>query len=188
MSNFSFESMRIAGVVLISPQRHGDHRGYLMETYEREALRDAGILADFVQDNQSFSTRRGTVRGLHYQAEPAAQAKLVRVLTGAVYDVAVDLRIDSPTYGQWCGAELTAEDGRALFVPRGFAHGFCTLVDDTAVAYKLDAAYAKAHERGIAWNDAALAIDWPVGEHEAILSDRDRALPELAEAMALARE
>jgi len=188
MSNFSFAPMRIADVVLIASQRYVDHRGYLTENYEREAFRDAGILSDFVQDNQSFSTRRGTVRGLHYQLEPAAQAKLVRVLTGAVFDVAVDLRRNSATYGQWCGAELTANDGRALFVPRGFAHGFCTLVDETAVAYKLDAAYAKARERGVAWNDPTLAIDWPVGEHEAILSDRDRALPELAEAMAMARD
>lgn len=180
--------MKIPDVVLIASKRYSDHRGYLMETYEREAFRDAGILSDFVQDNQSFSSRRGTIRGLHFQFEPAAQAKLVRVLSGAILDVAVDIRRDSATYGQWCGAELTAHDGRALLVPRGFAHGFCTLVDDTVVAYKMDAACAKAQEGGIAWNDPALAIGWPVGEHEAILSGRDRALPELAEAMTMVRE
>jgi len=186
MSNFSFVPLRIADVVLITPKFHSDDRGHLLETYERKAFRNSGISADFVQDNQSFSRRRGTVRGLHYQSEPMAQAKLVRVLTGAIYDVAVDLRRGSPTFGQWCGAELSARDGKMLLVPRGFAHGFCTLADNTVVAYKLDAAYSKRHEGGIVWNDRVLAIDWPVEERAAILSDRDRDLPDFGDAMVAA--
>jgi dTDP-4-dehydrorhamnose 3,5-epimerase len=186
MSNFSFEPMAIADVVLITPRRYEDHRGHLAETYEREAFRSAGISAVFVQDNESQSRRRGTVRGLHFQREPMAQAKLVRVLRGAIFDVAVDLRPNSPSFGRWCGAELTADNGRAMFVPRGFAHGFCTLADDTMVVYKVDAGYSRAHEGGIRWNDPAIGIDWPIGAGEAILSDRDRGLPELGAAVAAA--
>ena len=177
MSNFSFEPTKISEVLLVTARRHGDHRGDFMETYERQAFRRAGILAEFMQDNQSMSRQRGTVRGLHFQVGPAAQAKLVRVLHGAVFDVAVDLRQGSPTYGVWCGAELSADDGCMMFVPRGFAHGFCTLADDTVVAYKVDAPYSKSHEGGIAWNDATIGIDWPVDESTAYLSERDRSLP-----------
>jgi dTDP-4-dehydrorhamnose 3,5-epimerase len=177
MSNFTFEPTNIAEVLLVTARRHGDDRGDFMETYEREAFRQGGILAEFMQDNQSMSKRRGTIRGLHFQAGPAAQAKFVRVMQGAIFDVAVDLRQDSQTYGHWCGAELSSDNGCALFVPRGFAHGFCTLADDTIVAYKVDAPYSKAHEGGIAWNDATIGIDWPVDDSAAILSERDRALP-----------
>jgi dTDP-4-dehydrorhamnose 3,5-epimerase len=186
MSNFSFQPMTIADVVLITPRRHQDHRGHLAETYEQEAFRSAGISAVFVQDNESYSRRRGTVRGLHFQREPTAQAKLVRVTRGAIFDVAVDLRPNSPTFGRWCAAELSSDNGRAMFVPRGFAHGFCTLADDTLVAYKVDAAYARAAEGGIIWNDPAIGIDWPIGAAEAILSDRDRGLPELGAAVGAA--
>lgn len=177
MPNFVFEPMTIADVILVVPRRHGDDRGYLMETYELAAFQTAGIDAVFVQDNQSLSRRRGTVRGLHFQAGLAAQAKLIRVVRGAVLDVAVDLRPDSPTFGRWCGAELSADDGRQMFVPRRFAHGFCTLADDTIVAYKVDAPYSPAHEAGIVWNDPAIAVAWPVDDRAAILSERDRALP-----------
>jgi len=177
MSKFSFEPTNIADVWLVTAQRHSDPRGEFMETYERDAFRSAGIVADFVQDNQSMSTRRGTIRGLHFQTDPAAQAKLVRVLQGEIFDVAVDLRDDSPTYGHWCGAELSADNGRALFVPRGFAHGFCTRADDTIVAYKVDAPYSKGHEGGIVWNDVTISVDWPVNDRDVLLSERDRALP-----------
>jgi dTDP-4-dehydrorhamnose 3,5-epimerase len=183
MSNFSFQPMAIAGVVLITPRRYEDHRGYLAETHGQEAFRAAGISATFVQDNESYSRRRGTVRGLHFQRDPMAQAKLVRAIRGAIFDVAVDLRPSSPSFGRWCAAELSSDNGRAMFVPRGFAHGFCTLADDTLVAYKVDAAYARAAEGGICWNDPAIGIDWPVGTAEAILSDRDRALPRIDAAL-----
>jgi dTDP-4-dehydrorhamnose 3,5-epimerase len=188
MSNFSFQPMAIADVFLIAPRRYEDHRGYLAETYEREAFRSAGISATFVQDNESYSRRRGTVRGLHFQRGAAAQAKLVRVIRGAIFDVAVDLRPKSPGFGRWCAAELSSDNGRAMFVPRGFAHGFCTLAEDTVVAYKVDAAYARAAEGGIRWNDPAIGIDWPVGAAEAILSDRDRGLPEFDAAAMAARD
>jgi dTDP-4-dehydrorhamnose 3,5-epimerase len=183
MSNFSFQPMAIADVVLITSRRYEDHRGYLSETHGQEAFRAAGISATFVQDNESYSRRRGTIRGLHFQREPMAQAKLVRVIRGAIFDVAVDLRPNSPGFGRWCAAELSSDNARAMLVPRGFAHGFCTLADDTLVAYKVDAAYAKAAEGGIRWNDPAIGIDWPILAGEAILSDRDRDLPELVAAM-----
>jgi dTDP-4-dehydrorhamnose 3,5-epimerase len=188
MSNFSFQPMAIADVVLITSRRYEDHRGHLSETYGQEAFRAAGISAAFVQDNESYSRRRGTVRGLHFQRDPMAQAKLVRVVRGAIFDVAVDLRPKSPGFGRWCAAELSSDNGRAMFVPRGFAHGFCALADDTLVAYKVDAAYAKGAEGGIIWNDPTIGIDWPVGTADAILSDRDRSLPEFGAAVAVARD
>ncbi len=141
-------------------------------------MADAGVDADFVQDNQAFNARRGTVRGLHFQAAPHPQAKLVRVLKGAIFDVAVDVRQGSPTYGQWAGATLTAEGGEQLFVPRGFAHGYCTLTDDTELFYKVDGLYAPQTEGGLIWNDPDLGIAWPI-EGEAILSEKDKVLPRL---------
>ena len=141
-------------------------------------MAEAGVEADFVQDNQAFSARRGTVRGLHFQTAPHPQAKLVRVLRGAIFDVAVDIRPGSPTFGRWAGAELTAEGGEQLFVPRGFAHGYCTLTDDTELFYKVDGLYAPQTEGGVLWNDPDLGIDWPI-TGEAVLSDRDRTLPRL---------
>lgn len=134
--------------------------------------------AVFVQDNQSGTAKRGAVRGLHFQAPPHAQAKLVRVLKGAIYDVAVDIRRGSPSYGRWCASELSAAGGEQIYVPRGFAHAFCTLEDDTHVAYKADACYAPGSEGGVRWDDPGLAIDWPVEPGEAILSDRDLTWPD----------
>jgi dTDP-4-dehydrorhamnose 3,5-epimerase len=133
-------------------------------------------MVHFVQDNQSFSLRKGTIRGLHFQLPPAAQAKLVRVLRGSIFDVAVDLRLESPTYGQWVDEEISAQSGEQLFVPRGFAHGFCTLEPNTEVAYKVDSYYAAASESGIIWDDPSLNIRWPVGPNEAILSKKGRKL------------
>ena len=168
-------------VLLITPRRHGDARGWFSETWSRPALAEAGVRMDFVQDNQAFSAAKGTVRGLHFQAAPRAQAKLVRVLKGAIYDVAVGIRPGSHTYGRWVGAELTAEGGEQLLVPRGFAHGYCTLVDDTELFYKVDNPYAPQAEGGVLWHDPALAIEWPFPPDQVIANDRDRKLPTLAE-------
>lgn len=168
-------------VLLITPKRHGDARGWFSETWSRATLAEAGISLDFVQDNQAFSARRGTVRGLHFQAAPFAQAKLVRALRGAVYDVAVDIRPGSPTFGRWAAAELTAEGGEQILAPRGFAHAYCTLTDDCEIFYKVDGPYAPQAEGGVRWNDPALGIDWPVRADEAIVNARDQALPLLAD-------
>lgn len=168
-------------VTLITPRRHGDARGWFSETWSRRTLSALGIDVDFIQDNQAFSARSGTVRGLHFQTAPHAQAKLVRVLAGAILDVAVDIRPGSPTRGRWVSARLTAEGGEQLFVPRGFAHGYCTLCDDVMLAYKVDGDYAPQTEGGVLWNDPDLAIDWPVDAGAAILSDKDRVLPRLAD-------
>jgi dTDP-4-dehydrorhamnose 3,5-epimerase len=165
-------------VLLITPRRHGDARGWFSETWSRRAMADIGVDADFVQDNQAFSARAGTVRGLHFQTAPHAQAKLVRVLRGAIYDVAVDIRPGSATFGQWVGAELTAEGGEQIFVPRGFAHGYSTLTDDCELFYKVDGLYAPQTEGGVLWNDPDLGIDWRVAG-EPTLSDKDKTLPRL---------
>ncbi len=167
------EKTSIAGVMLITPRRFDDPRGHFAETYSATRYAAAGIATAFVQDNQSYSRPRGVVRGLHYQIAPYAQAKLVRVLRGAVLDVVVDLRRDSATFGRHLAVELTAESGRQLFVPIGLAHGFCTLAPETEVFYKVSADYAPAQERGLLWNDAALGIDWPISATDALLSDKD---------------
>jgi dTDP-4-dehydrorhamnose 3,5-epimerase len=170
----------IPDVKLLCMRRHGDERGFFCETYSRRALRAAGITCDFVQDNHSLSRPRGVVRGLHFQIPPYEQDKLVRVTRGAILDVAVDLRHGSPTFGRHVTAVITAAEATQLFVPAGFAHGFCTLEEDTEVLYKVSAYYAPAHDRGLAWDDPALAIDWPVEPDAAILSDKDRRHPGLA--------
>jgi len=175
------QATEIPGVLLLVPRYFNDARGYFVETYNARAARDAGLMAEFVQDNQALSLRRGTVRALHFQAPPKVQAKLVRVLRGSVYDVAVDLRAGSPSYGRWMAATLTAKGGEQLFVPGGFAHGYCTLEDDTEVAYKVDDYYAPDCERGIAWNDPTLNIVWPVSPADAVLSDKDGELPRFAD-------
>lgn len=170
----------IPAVKLIRPRRHADARGVFAETYSARVLRSAGITTTFVQDNHSISLQKGTVRGLHFQIPPHTQAKLVRVVRGAILDVAVDLRHGSPTFGRHVAAVLTAEEWSTLFVPEGFAHGFCTLEPEAEVVYKASAHYAPAHDRGVRWNDPALGIDWPVAEAAAILSEKDRGLPPLA--------
>lgn len=163
------------GVILLKPRRFQDSRGYFSETYNQQSFAKAGVGAAFVQDNQSFSARAGTIRGLHFQLPPAAQAKLVRVLRGSIFDVAVDLRQGSPTYGRWVGETLTAREGEQLYIPRGFAHAFCTLEDETEVAYKVDEFYAPQCDSGLIWNDPDLAIAWPLAS-AAVLSDKDMKL------------
>jgi dTDP-4-dehydrorhamnose 3,5-epimerase len=175
------ETTAIPGVLLLRPRFFHDARGYFVETYNARAAHDAGLTAEFVQDNEARSLKRGTVRALHFQVPPKVQAKLVRVLCGSVFDVAVDLRRGSPDYGRWISATLTARGGEQLFVPRGFGHGYCTLEDDTVVAYKVDDYYAPECERGLAWDDPALKIDWPVSPATAVLSDKDRKLPGFAD-------
>ncbi len=174
-------SLQIEGLLLLRPRRHADERGWFAETYRRDVLCAVGVDDRFIQDNQSVSARAGTVRGLHFQKPPQAQSKLVRVLSGAILDVAVDLRGSSPTFGHHVAVELDAAKGEMLYVPHGFAHGFCTLRNDTAVTYKCDAYYAPGHEGGLLWNDPALGIAWPVEAGAATVSAKDQALPRLAE-------
>ncbi|WP_426955054.1 dTDP-4-dehydrorhamnose 3,5-epimerase [Muricoccus radiodurans] len=169
----------IEGPLLVTVRRFGDARGYFMETYSRRDYAAVGIGAEFVQDNHSVSGPVGTLRGMHFQLPPAAQGKLVRVLRGAVLDVAVDLRRSSPTYGRWVSAHLTAEGGEQLWVPPGFAHGFCTLEPDTAFSYKVTAYYSPENDRGLAWDDPELALPWPHGPEAVTLSDKDRRNPRL---------
>ena len=178
--NFAIERLKLEDVLLIRTKRFEDPRGYFMETWSQDAFRQLGLKATFVQDNQSLSVQRGTVRGLHFQTPPYAQAKLVRVLQGSVFDVAVDLRVGSPDYGKWCGVTLSAAGAEQLYVPKGFAHGFVTLEPDTVIAYRVDAPYAPTCDAGIHWNDPAIAVRWPLDPAEAVLSAKDAALPQLA--------
>jgi dTDP-4-dehydrorhamnose 3,5-epimerase len=171
----------IPAVKLICPTRYGDDRGWFSETFRADVLATAGVTAALVQDNQSFSAQVGTVRGLHFQVAPFAQAKLVRVLQGAILDVAVDLRRSSSTYGQHVAVRLDAEKGEQLFVPVGFAHGFCTLEPNTMIAYKVSAYYSRECDRGVRWDDPVFGIAWPVTAQTAVLSDKDRVAPMLAE-------
>lgn len=159
-------------VIIIEPQIFGDHRGYFMETYSRRTLADLGITNEFIQDNQSFTANKGTLRGLHFQNEPMSQAKLVRVTKGAVLDVAVDLRKGSPTYLKWVGVELSEANKRMLFLPRGFAHAFLTLTDNVEFLYKVDNYYSKECDRSILFNDPLISIEW--GIDYPILSDKDK--------------
>jgi dTDP-4-dehydrorhamnose 3,5-epimerase len=168
-------------VQIIQTRRHADERGWFCETWQRARLAGCGIEADFVQDNHSMSLAPGTLRGIHFQAPPHAQAKLVRCMRGRIFDVAVDLRNGSPTYGRWVSAELSADNGRQLFVPAGYGHGFLTLEPDTEVLYKVDDGYAPETEGGIRWDDPDLAISWPVSHAEVRLSRKDATLPFLAE-------
>jgi len=174
---FTATPQALPGVLLITPRRFGDHRGFFMETYSADAYADFGIDCAFVQDNHSLSAAAGTIRGLHFQRPPHAQAKLVRVVRGSVFDVAVDLRRSSPTYGQWCGATLTAEGGEQYFIPRGFAHAFCTLEPDTEFVYKVDGYYAPESDAGLRFDDPDLAIDWPVDRAGVTVSEKDSSLP-----------
>lgn len=168
------KKLELPEVILLTPRRFSDARGWFSETYNTRSAQAAGVNVEFVQDNHSYSAMRGTVRGLHYQAPPFAQDKLVRVLRGSVLDVAVDARKGSPTYGQWVSAELGADDGRQLFVPAGFLHGFITLEPDTEVAYKVSNYYSKDCDGSVRFDDPDLGIDWGPVAQEAVLSDKDR--------------
>lgn len=171
---------RLPGVYIIEPQVIGDARGYFMETWSTKNFEEIGLNYNFVQDNQSFSSQKGILRGIHFQNEPMAQAKLVRVTKGAVLDVAVDLREGSPTYKQWVAVELSAENKKMLMIPRGFGHGFKTLTDDVEFCYKVDNLYSKECDRGIRFNDPSIAVEW--GEVvEELLSDKDKKAPLLSE-------
>jgi dTDP-4-dehydrorhamnose 3,5-epimerase len=171
----------ISPIFLLKPKRFGDARGYFSELYSSRALEAHGLSFVFVQDNVSLSAEAGTVRGLHFQTHPSEQTKLVSVLTGAILDVAVDLRVGSATFGRHVAAELSAENGLQMLVPRGFAHGFCTLLPDTRVLYKVDGFYDAERDFGLRWNDSALGIEWPISEADAKLSAKDRVQPLLSE-------
>ena len=171
------ETFDIAGVVAITPDRFGDSRGFFSETWSAPRFAAAGVDVTFIQDNQSLSRDRGVLRGLHCQIGPNAQGKLVRCIRGAIWDVAVDARRSSPTFGRWVGVELSSENWRQLWIPAGFLHGFCTLQPDTEVIYKVTAPYDREAERGVIWNDPTLALPWPIEPGGAVLSDKDLVLP-----------
>jgi dTDP-4-dehydrorhamnose 3,5-epimerase len=176
------ESLAIADVKLLTPVQHRDGRGFFSETWNEKALAAAGIDVRFVQDNHAMSVAKGTLRGLHFQAPPRAQAKLVRVVRGAVLDVAVDLRAGSETYGRHVRAQLSAENWTQIWVPKGFAHGYLTLEPGTEVLYKVTDHYSPEHDCGILWNDPALGIDWGIAPGDVNISDKDARLPRLADA------
>lgn len=171
----NFIKTPLEGVYIVEPTVFGDNRGFFMESWSQRAFEEAGLFYDFVQDNHSYSGVKGTLRGIHFQRGDKAQAKLVRCVRGAVLDVAVDLRPESPTYGQWTAAELSADNKRQLLIPRRFGHGFVTLTDEVEFLYKADNLYAPASEGGILWNDPTLAVDW--GVEAPVLSAKDRTLP-----------
>lgn len=179
------QTLDIPDVKVVTPQRHGDDRGYFAEIFNRRRFADELGLdeseLDFVQDNQSFSAAAGTLRGLHFQAPPHAQGKLVRVLSGAIYDVAVDIRRSSQTYGRWVAAEISAEAGNQIWVPSGFLHGFMTLVPDVAVSYKVTGYYNRESEGSVLWSDPDIGIVWPDVVGRPLLSDKDAAAPRFAD-------
>lgn len=175
------EKTGLDGVLILTPARHGDARGYFSESWSRRRLAEAGLDIDFVQDNHSLSMAAGTLRGLHYQSPPHAQAKLVRCGRGALWDVAVDMRRGSPTFGQWTGVELSAQNGRQLFIPAGFLHGFVTRAPMTEIIYKCSDYYAPECDGAVRYDDPAIGIDWGLGAQDAILSDKDAAAPLLAQ-------
>src|SRR5258705_8224047 len=181
-------SLAIPDVKLMRTPRFSDARGYFCETFQRADFAAHGLDSEFIQDNQSSSDRPGTVRGLHFQRPPFAQAKLVRVLCGRIFDVAVDLRRSSPSYGKHIAVELSSEGNEQLLIPAGFAHGFCTLEPDTIVFYKVDQVYSAAHDSGVNWADPELGIEWPIAGAEAILSEKDRKLPMLDDLAASSSE
>lgn len=175
------ETTALDGVKLITPKKFEDSRGFFSETFNRENFFKGGIAVEFVQDNQSRSASVGTIRGLHFQSPPFAQDKLIRVLKGRILDVAVDIRRSSPTFGQHVAVELSAENFKQLFVPIGFAHGFCTLEPDTEILYKVSNYYSAQHDHGLAWNDPDLGIAWPVTAESIVLSEKDARLPRLTD-------
>lgn len=167
-------STALPGVIEITPKRFGDDRGFFSETWNKVTWAAAGIDLDFVQDNHSLSSVQGTLRGLHFQSPPHAQDKLVRVIAGSIFDVAVDIRKGSPTYGQWIGVELSAENGKQLLVPKGFLHGFLTLTPDTQVVYKCSDIYAPDCDGAVAWNDPDIGIDWGTSDQAVTPSEKDK--------------
>ena len=173
--------LELEGLVEIRPNRFSDERGFFSEVWREDAMAEAGIDVHFVQDNHSFSKARGVLRGMHFQSPPAAQEKLVRVSRGAVFDVAVDVRPGSASYGRWAGLVLSAQEWNQLFIPKGFAHGFVTLEDDTEVMYKVSAVYAPDLDRTVRFDDPAIGIDWPIRPGSVTLSDKDRSAPLLSE-------
>ena len=176
------EPLAISDVKVLKAERFFDNRGLFCESYNKRELRELGIDIDFVQDNHSVSKHAGTVRGLHFQIPPFAQDKLIRVVRGRIFDVAVDIRRGSSTFGGFVAAEISAEAWNQMFIPKGFAHAYCTLEDGTEVIYKTSNYYAPRHERGILWNDPDLKINWPLDEDQAIVADRDRKFPRLRDA------
>ena len=178
---FDFKPARLSGLVVITPRQFSDERGLFFEAYKHSSFAEAGVSGAFVQDNESVSSQ-GVIRGLHYQLQPAAQGKLVRVVAGRIYDVAVDIRKSSPTCGQWEGFFLSAEEPTLLWIPAGFAHGFLALEPQTRVSYKCTAEYSPDHERSIRYDDPALGIEWPQVEGERFVSAKDRAAPLFAQA------
>lgn len=171
----------LAGVLEITPARFGDHRGFFTESWNAARFSEHGLDAEWCQDNHSFSADSFTLRGLHFQTPPFAQTKLVRVITGAIFDVAVDIRVGSPTFGQWTGITLTAETGNQVLVPKGFAHGFLTLTPDVHISYKVDAPYSGDHDRSVAWDDQTIGIEWPLDGALPKLSGKDEAASSLAD-------
>lgn len=180
-----FEQAELPGVVVVTPPLFEDERGFFQETYSERAFHANGIDDPFVQDNHSWSKRAGTLRGIHFQTDPEAQAKLVRCIRGRVLDVAVDLRRSSPHFGRWCGVELSARNHKQIYVPAGFGHAFLTLEDDTDVLYRVSQHYSKDHDAAIRWNDPDIAVAWPLGEADVILSQKDAAAPLLRDAPVL---
>jgi dTDP-4-dehydrorhamnose 3,5-epimerase len=180
-----FERLDIPELILITPKKFEDERGYFMESFRKSLFEEAVGNFDFVQDNQSLSADAGTIRGLHFQLEPKAQGKLVSCVVGSILDVAVDIRTGSPTYAHHVTAELTADNGRMLWVPPGFAHAFCTLEANTKVSYKVTDYYSPEHDRGLAYDDPEIGINWPIPISKAVLSAKDRRQPRLAELGAL---
>ena len=174
--------LEIEDVIMLTPNRYQDERGFFSETYNKKCLQGHGLDITFIQDNHSYSVVKGTIRGLHYQLPPYGQDKLIRVIHGSIYDVAVDIREGSKTFGKYVAATLSADAGNQLFVPQGFAHGFITLEANTHVEYKVSNYYRKDHERGICWNDEELNIAWPCDAEDITLNDRDALFTSLAEA------
>ncbi len=175
------DTFAIQGPLLIQPTKIGDHRGFFSETFRADRFDEAAGPVRFVQDNQSLSATKGTIRGLHYQKEPRAQGKLVRVTRGAILDVAVDIRTGSATYGQYVAVELSAENWQQLWIPPGFLHGFATLTNDCEVLYKVTDYYSREHDAGVRWNDPAIGVPWPFTEDEAVLSEKDKTAPLLSQ-------
>ena len=180
-SHFKFERSPLPGVIVITPARFGDHRGFFSESYSSKTFAELGIATRFVQDNHSLSITQGTIRGLHFQAPPHAQDKLVRCGRGALFDVAVDIRKGSPTYGQWFGTDLSFENGKQLLVPAGFAHGFATRAPETEIIYKCSDYYSQETEGAVAWDDPQIGINWGLEDVTPVLSEKDANAPAFAD-------